>query len=414
MSASLHSCELEPAPERLEHDAAAEHEIIWLDDKIDRTTRDRIEQSRVAQRRMVVATGAVEAEERLESGAVDGVLVNLRDVDESVRFLQQVAARQPFVRRFLCAAPQETTPLIAAHNSIIPRGWHQPVIDDAVSRGFAISQWEANPSLVSVFSYIRNIPTLPTVYTQITEALQRDDCSAEEIGRLISREPAITAKLLQCVNSGAAGLSRRISSPREAVMFFGTARVRSLVLLSSLFVKFDGSRCASFSTENFFKKNLEIAGWSSSITMGETQDKKMADLSFTAGLLHGFGILLLAANLPESYDQVLRTAAERRVGVERIELETYGATHCDVGGFILGKWGIPFPIISAVAWHSVPYRCHHTEFTPLCAVHIAKAVEGYVRTGELAYDRIYAERLGLSADKIQNWARRLMGESLYW
>src|SRR5207248_4390650 len=116
--------------------------------------------------------------------------------------------------------------------------WNTGVIEEAINRSFAMAHWQANSSLAAVMSSIRKVPTLPSLYGEISAALQKD-APAEEIARLVAREPGITAKLIQFVNSGSNALGHRIADPVEAVMFFGTQRLRTLVLLSSMFAEFD-------------------------------------------------------------------------------------------------------------------------------------------------------------------------------
>jgi len=255
------------------------------------------------------------------------------------------------------------------------------------------------------------VPTLPTIYTQITTALQSPDASIEKIAELVAHEPAVTAKLLQLVNSPLLGLRGRVTSVRDATSLLGLSRLRSLVLATCLFRQFDTTKCRGFSMSKFEATSLQIASWASTIAKRESRDKQVADMAFTASLLHNFGVLLLAANLPEAYDQVLRTSKEQRVSIAWTELQVFGATHAEVAGAILASWGIPFPIVNAVGWYPVPSASEDTTFTPLTAVHAATAVEVFAQTGMFAYDHAYMERLRLT-EKMESWCATLPEESV--
>lgn len=380
-------------------------QILFVDDQADDLALAEIQRSRIAGREIVPVRNADDAIGRLAEGRFDGVISGLQELGGSLAFLQRVAAGHPSVRRFLRADVAEINPEITTKHTILPRTWNSAFIDDAINRSFALANWQANPALVEVMSAIHKIPTLPTLYTEITEAL-KNDCSAEEIAQLISKEPGITAKLIQFVNSGQAALNRRISNPVEAVMFFGTQRLRTLVLLSSMFTRFDGTKCAAFSLDQFFKTSLQVATWSSKIAMGECKNKELADMCFTSGLLHDFGVLLLASSQPDRYKQAFKFSIERKISADSAELETFGITHADLGGFILATWNLPFPIINAVGNHHTPSFSHDTAFTPLAAVHIAAAVNASSRSGKLIYDNSYIERVGL-AGKVEFWAKQL-------
>jgi HD-like signal output (HDOD) protein len=77
-----------------------------------------------------------------------------------------------------------------------------------------------------------------------------------------------------------------------------------------------------------------------------------------------------------------------------------GTTHAEVGAYLLGLWGLPDPIVEAVAWHHNPTGCPSTSFTALTAVHAADAILR-ARDGVLP-DRDYLQRLGL-ADQFPVW-----------
>ena len=63
-------------------------------------------------------------------------------------------------------------------------------------------------------------------------------------------------------------------------------------------------------------------------------------------------------------------------------------------------WGLPDPLVEAVAWHHFPAGCPGAAFTPLTAVHIAEVMAG--GDEESSLDLGYLGRLGL-ADKAAAW-----------
>ncbi|MGB8169647.1 MAG: HDOD domain-containing protein, partial [Chthoniobacteraceae bacterium] len=280
------------------------------------------------------------------------------------------------------------------------------VLDDLVRTMFATARWNANPAFVALKAQILKIPALPTLYTDITNALQKPDTSLEEIAALIAREATVSAKLLQVVNSPVFALRQRVSSIRDASNFLGIQRLRALVLSTSLIGQCDASRCQSFVPAAFESHSLQIANWASRIAVGETRNRQLAELAFTGGLLHQFGVLLLAANLPESYDQVLRNAAAQNISVARVERENYGVTHAELAAFILASWHIPFPIVNAVGFHPLPSLCDETSFSPLSAVHLATAIDIQAATGLPDFDRDYLERLNIQP-RLEYWAGKL-------
>ena len=126
----------------------------------------------------------------------------------------------------------------------------------------------------------------------------------------------------------------------------------------------------------------------------------------TAGLLHETGSLVLAAQLPERYAQVLAIVEEETVSVHEAENRVFGATHSEIGAYLLGIWGLPDAIVEAVAFHHAPGSCPAQKFGALTAVHLADYFDT-VNSGRasMALDTRYLANLGL-LDQLQTFEDR--------
>ena len=62
--------------------------------------------------------------------------------------------------------------------------------------------------------------------------------------------------------------------------------------------------------------------------------------AFMAGLLHDVGLLVLNTNFPDRYRDVFRLIQEDTRPMLEAECEVFGATHADVGAYLLGIWGL--------------------------------------------------------------------------
>ena len=91
-------------------------------------------------------------------------------------------------------------------------------------------------------------------------------------------------------------------------------------------------------------------------------------------MLHDIGKLVLASNFPADYRRILEIGRKGTVSFVAAEENTFGANHADVGGYLLGLWGLPVPVVEAIALHHNPAQCTYTGFSPLTAVHAANAL----------------------------------------
>jgi len=95
------------------------------------------------------------------------------------------------------------------------------------------------------------------------------------------------------------------------------------------------------------------------------------DLTFQAALLHDVGKLVLAANLPEEYARALEIANMPGGDPIAAEREVFGHSHAEVGAYLIGIWGLPDPLVEAVAFHHRPGDAPGAGMSPLAIVHVA-------------------------------------------
>jgi HD-like signal output (HDOD) protein len=218
------------------------------------------------------------------------------------------------------------------------------------------------------------LPSIPALYLEIVQKASRADCSIEEIGGIISRDMGMTAQVLKLANSAFFGLRRQVSSAEEAVSYLGLDTIKSLVLSIHAFSQFEKAEIGTLKIESVWNHSMQVAGSAKRISKMEGQDAKAADEAFTAGMLHDIGKLVLAVNFPNEYAEATRLAhsgLEYHLAEQRI----FGANHADVGGYLFGLWGLPVPVVEAVALHHCPSRATQPAFSPLTSVHAANVFE---------------------------------------
>jgi HD-like signal output (HDOD) protein len=231
-----------------------------------------------------------------------------------------------------------------------------------------------NERLKALVRQMKHLPSIPTLYTQVVKKTSRADTSVEEIGCLISRDMSMTAQVLKLANSAFFGLQQQLSNPEEAVAYLGLETIKSLVLSIHAFSQFEKAQTGAFKIESLWSHSLEVASSAKRISKLEGQDAKAAEEAFTSGLLHDIGKLVLAVNLPNQYSEAARLA-QSGLELPLAEHQVFGFNHADVGGYLIGLWGLPVPVVEAVALHHCPSRSTQLAFTPLTSVHAANVLE---------------------------------------
>jgi HD-like signal output (HDOD) protein len=129
-----------------------------------------------------------------------------------------------------------------------------------------------------------------------------------------------------------------------------------------------------------------------------------------AGMFHDLGKLILVTNFPKPYRQVLTESRETKQNLWDLECERFGTSHAEVGAYLMGLWGLEYPVIEAIAFHHSPGKSLSNSTGLLTAVHFGDAFDRLRNGGNdlnsehglRQLDRGYLENLGV-ADRINDW-----------
>lgn len=231
-----------------------------------------------------------------------------------------------------------------------------------------------DPALQAAIARVGSLPPPPKLYIELTQLLQDPDTDAGDVAEAISQDPVTAAKVLRLCNSAYFSAGRVVSDVRSAVVRLGQDTVRRLVLATEAF----GAGAADAAErEGLQERALRTSALAAQVLPGPG-----ADLAATAGLLAEVGRLLPGV-------------AHDAEGVEA------GKPHyADAGAYLLGLWGLPMPIVEAVAHHRDPARIRQSGFWVGGAVHVASSL-----AGELPVDEAYLEAVGM-ADQLPAWRTR--------
>jgi putative nucleotidyltransferase with HDIG domain len=236
----------------------------------------------------------------------------------------------------------------------------------------------------------------------VTEELQSATGCLDVVAHLIRQDPVMSAKMLQLVNSAFFATAHEVSDTLGAAMMLGTERIKALILLAGIFSQYKEAKGVCPSVEALLEHSVQVGVAARAITLSETRNAQTAESAFTAGILHDVGKMIMAGNLPEWYKEVPKLRASKELSDFSAELEMFGATHANVGACLLASWGLPLPILEAVAWHHEPERSSEKKFCLLAAVHAANAF-AHQSEGTLAeINQSFLERIGM-ADALDHW-----------
>ncbi len=194
------------------------------------------------------------------------------------------------------------------------------------------------------------MPTLPIVATRVIEATDGPETTVKEVAELIEKDMALSAKVLQIINSPFYGFSRGISSVSEAVSLMGFKQVGSIALGLAAMSSLPKVDVVGFNYEQFWERSLANAVAAVMIT--SRVNREASHGIFTISLLQNIGTYLLARYLPVLHGYALATAAERGIHISQAELASLGTDHAEIGARLAERWNLPPNM-------TVPIRYHH-------------------------------------------------------
>lgn len=217
-------------------------------------------------------------------------------------------------------------------------------------------------------------------------------------------DPTLAATMLHLANLDALGCREPTLSVERAVERVGPSALIRLCDEHDFFRLAEDPPPADPRPARIARLAREIAG------------PEHGPIAHAAALLEDFGIQLFARLHPDRYRSLLQRCEDDPTRCPRRQRETLGCTAPELAAYLLGIWGLPARLVSAIEHHREPTRCAGEMDPVLAAVHAATAVvdeamgpaEG--SCAPLALDPTIAQQLGASENR-ERW-RRLLNETV--
>src|SRR5437660_8569907 len=116
-----------------------------------------------------------------------------------------------------------------------------------------------NEQLINKIKQCPNLPTLPAIAVQVLDLTQKADVDIAEIARIISKDPALSSKILRTVNSSFYGRSQYVSTISHSLVILGLQSVKTLVLGFSLVTNLSKNKSKGFKHLTYWKRSIYAA-----------------------------------------------------------------------------------------------------------------------------------------------------------
>ena len=241
-------------------------------------------------------------------------------------------------------------------------------------------------ALKGITDQIKTLPTLPAIVSHINQLMQNPRTSAEEVGRAIMTDQAISSRVLKLVNSAFYGFPGRIGTITHAVVILGFSTVKNIVLTTSILkVMGKNQKHSGMDMEEFWFHS--IATGAIARLMAKKLNYEWAEEAFLGGILHDLGKLVLYQFAPEEFAKVAEVRDKNGGLLFDAEKSVLSLSHQELGVWLSEKWNLPADLTTVMGYHHRPSLSgNHLKLVQL--IHVADILTRAMQWGSGGDDSI--------------------------
>jgi len=189
------------------------------------------------------------------------------------------------------------------------------------------------------------LPTMPLVAAQMMELLNMPEASADRMSSVISKDAAVSARVLKIANSSFYSMSRKVTSLPTAIVILGERTLRNLVLAASIRgMNQSFGAVAKMLWEDSMVCALGARFLARKLSVADPEE------AFMAGLFRHIGLVVLNNQKEKAGDFIISSVSLNRQNMAERERDLFGATHAEIGAAVLEYWKLS-EVLSLVALH---------------------------------------------------------------
>ena len=326
---------------------------------------------------MTFANSGAQALAEFQSRPYDVIVSDIRmPAMHGTRLLRTVSERWPEATRVALsgvADPEQVMHLAPIAHQFLTKPCESSVLERAIDRSLRLQELLPEPALRAVVGRARRLLPVHRTYIKLQSVLLSDTPTTHELAQIVACDTVIAAKVLQLASYAFFGHGRRTNTLEQAVTHLGVATLRQLVISGEVFAQWPSRLAPTVVDLEKLQQHTHAVG---RVARALTVDTPFANETNLAAHLHDIGYWILAQECPHELERACRWAVEKGMPMHEAERQTIGRSHAEIGGYLLGLWGLPDAIVTAVSHHHAPERMPQREFDALAALAAAQALAG--------------------------------------
>jgi putative nucleotidyltransferase with HDIG domain len=192
---------------------------------------------------------------------------------------------------------------------------------------------------------LEGLSTIPFLAEKIKALNEKEAPAMKDLELLIGHDPALAEQVIRVANSSGMGHSGQVRDIRQAILFLGLERIKSIAATTPVLSNPPASQ--TFDLNNLWIHCHEVAFIAS--VLSDYISITSAEECFLAGLLHDMGRIIFCSLDKTQFYRILTT--DDMLDRER---ELFGCTHAEAGAWFAEKAGLPPEIVAVARHHHQP------------------------------------------------------------
>lgn len=193
--------------------------------------------------------------------------------------------------------------------------------------------------MLAILNYASKNLTLPQTSLKLRDTLDDPRSSADDIAKVMSVDPSLSAKVLKLANSALFRFPSEVTSVSKAVNVIGGEATYNISMVETANMVFKSMEVSKNTLNTFWQKSVQTGLIAQSIA----QQVKLRGSSrfFVMGVLLNLSELVCIAKQPDQHnDYEQKLAQDGNLPLEE-QQQLFGFTFAQVSGAILENWKIP-------------------------------------------------------------------------
>jgi putative nucleotidyltransferase with HDIG domain len=206
-----------------------------------------------------------------------------------------------------------------------------------------------------ILASIRSLPTFSQTVVQLAQLLRDEEAGPNEYEAIVQLDLALTANLLRMANSAYFGFARKISNVREAITLLGARRLFELAAMAAVEAVVP-PRLPGYGIDSSVYWCHSVAVAVLAERFAKERRLAVPALTFTSGLLHDIGKLVISSFLASRLDDLRAELGKENRSLLECERELLGGDHAEIGAELAQSWNLPDDVVRVIGWHHEPSR----------------------------------------------------------